>query len=118
MDIENIAVYLNLLLVSTETLKLKMLLKKRKIRRWWVKPHINADMRFNLGAHRKLFTYFQINDHEEFFKFTRMTVQQFNHLHYLLEPRLYKRSHRAPLSTEIRIAATLRLVCCILFCYK
>jgi len=76
-----------------------------------VKPHhISMNMRKNFGAHRKLFAYFKTSDYEEFFKLTRMSVQQFDHLHNLSKPRLLKRSQRAPLPTEIRIAATLRLV--------
>lgn len=109
MDIVNCGIYLNLLLISTELDKLKLLLrKKHKGRRWWVKPHITTNIRQNFGAHRKLFEYFRISDHEEFFKFTRMTVQQFDYLNDLLKPRLLKRSRREPLPTEI--AVTLRLV--------
>lgn len=93
-------------------LKMKILLRKRRkiTRRWWVKPHISIDMRYNFGAHTKLVTYFKTNDHEEFFKFTRMSVEQFNFLHDLLKPKLQKQSHRIPLPTEIRFAATLRYV--------
>lgn len=107
-----LSIYLNLLSVYTQITKIRLRLKKRaKIRRrWWVKPHISVHMRQTFGAYTKLFTYFQINDHEEFFKLTRMSIQQFNNLHNLLKPKLRKRSHRKPLLTEIRVAATLRLV--------
>lgn len=54
--------------------------------------------------------YFRTNDHEEFFKLTRMSVQQFDHLHDLLKFKLKKTSRRESLPTEIRIAVTLRLV--------
>lgn len=40
----------------------------------------------------------------------RMSVQQFDNLHNLLKSKLWKRSRREPLPTEIRIAVTLRLV--------
>lgn len=82
--------------------------RRKTTRRWWVKPHITRDIRRNFGAHRKLFMHFKSNDHEEFFKFTRMSVQQFDYLHDLLIPKLQKRSRREPLSTEIRVAVTLR----------
>ncbi|XP_018402816.1 PREDICTED: uncharacterized protein LOC108779808 [Cyphomyrmex costatus] len=36
-----------------------------------------------------------------------MSVQQFNYLHHLLEPKLRKRSRREPLPSEIRVAVTL-----------
>ncbi|XP_018311534.1 uncharacterized protein [Mycetomoellerius zeteki] len=59
---------------------------------------------------RKLFIYFKLHDHEEFFQFTRMSVQQFNYLHHLLESKLRKRSRREPLPSEIRLAVTLSFV--------
>lgn len=107
-----IGIYCNLLLIWMHVLKMRILIKKRRkvTRRWWVKPHLSIDMRQNFGAHRKLFTYFKTSNHEEFFKFTRMSVQQFDVLHDLLKPKLQKESHRTPLLTEIRIAATLRFV--------
>lgn len=113
MDITGYVTYLNVLLIKVEILKLKLLLrKKRKVRRWWIKPHIAPNMRDTFGAHKKLFKYFLISNHEEFFKFTRMSVQQFEHLNNLLAPRLQKRSRRKPLPPEIRVAVTLRLVYC------
>lgn len=107
-----VGIYCNLLLIWMQVLKMRILIRKRRklTRRWWVKPHLSIDMRQNFGTHRKLFTYFKTSDHEEFFKFTRMSVQQFDVLHDVLKPKLQKESHRTPLPTEIRIAATLRFV--------
>ena len=54
-------------------MKIRLLLKKRKkksTRRWWIKSHITTNMGQNFGAHHALFMYFQMNDHEEFFKLT------------------------------------------------
>jgi len=106
--------YLNLLLLMLlhiKKIRLYRLRNRRKItRRWWVKPHISRNIRNNFGAHRTLFIYFRTNDHEEFFKLTRMSVQQFDHLHDLLNLKLKKRSYRESLPTKIRIAVTLRLV--------
>lgn len=112
MDItELVTIYNNLSSAWIQIQRIRMILKKkRKIcRRWWVKPHLSMEIRHNIGAHEKLFKYFKISDHEEFFKFTRMSVEQFDVLHTLLKPKLQKRSHRVPLATELRVALTLRL---------
>nr|XP_012222208.1 PREDICTED: uncharacterized protein LOC105672076 [Linepithema humile] len=50
---------------------------------WWVKPHLSMQIRQNFGAHQKLLQYFKTSDHKEFFKFTRMSVEQFDMLHKL-----------------------------------
>lgn len=113
MDItELVAIYYNLFISYTQIKKIQKILKeKRKIsRRWWVKPHLSMQIRQNFGAHQKLLQYFKTSDHEEFFKFTRMSVEQFDMLHSLLEPKLKKRSHRTPLATELRLALTLKLI--------
>ena len=73
------------------------------------------NIRQNFGAHKKLFTYFRISDHEEFFKLTRMSVQQFDYLHDLLKPKLRKRSRRKPLPIEIRIVVILRLILILIY---
>lgn len=112
METEMLGIYLNLLSVWTQITKIRLRLRKRRklTRRWWVKPHISINMRQHFGAHQKLFMYFRVSDHEEFFKLVRMSVQQFDNLHDLLKSKLRKRSRREPLPTEIRIAVTLRLV--------
>lgn len=73
-----------------------------------VKPHLSVEMRQNFGAHQKLFKYFKTSDHEELFKFTRMSIDQFDMLHNLLKSKLEKKSNRTPLTTELRLALTLR----------
>lgn len=85
-----VGIYYNLLTIWEYFLKITILFKKRRKmrrRRWWVKPHISLHMRDNYGGHAKLFRYFKLSDHEEFFKFTRMLVEQFNILHDLLKPK-------------------------------
>ncbi|XP_024871913.1 protein ANTAGONIST OF LIKE HETEROCHROMATIN PROTEIN 1-like [Temnothorax curvispinosus] len=106
---ELIAVYSSLLLAWVHIERIRIILKKKRksSRRWWVKPHLTVEMRNNFGAHEKLFAYFKTSDHEELFKFTRMSVEQFDMLHSLLKPKLEKRSHRTPLPTELRLALTL-----------
>lgn len=112
MEEEHLLIYLNILQIWTNFQKLLLLVNnRRKVRRrWWVKPHLFSEIRNNVGAHAKLFTYFRTSDHDEFFEMTRMSVHQFDHLHELLKPKLLKRSRREPLPTELRVAVTLRLV--------
>lgn len=110
MNLQLLTVYLNLLLIWIKVIRKRCNIKSLCSRRWWVKPHISVNMRQNHGAHRRLLLYFRLRDHEEFFKSTRMSVQQFDYLHNLLKPKLRKRSKRNPLPTEVRLAVTLRLV--------
>ena len=53
--------------------------RKKRFRRWWIKPHIRDRMRDRFGAYKTLFLYF-----EELFLMTRMTVEQFRSLHDIL----------------------------------
>lgn len=107
MEVKTLRIYSNCLLIWTQMIKMRIILKRRRkiVRRWWVKHHLYTNIRH--GAHEKLFMYFQTND-EGFFNFTRMSVQQFNYLHELLKSMLKKRSRRERLPTEVRIAVTLR----------
>lgn len=80
-------------------------LKKKKIRRWWVRP-VNYP-RNTQGIYNNLFRELKTTDHEEFFAYTRMSVQQFNYICDLLNPYLTKRSIRTPLPVQLRLAVTL-----------
>lgn len=83
--------------------------KKKRLRRWWLKPHLYPQMRSLFGAYENLCVYFALNDHEEFFNFMRISVDDFNYLHELTRARLSKIStRRKPISSEIRLAATLQ----------
>ncbi|XP_024890653.1 protein ANTAGONIST OF LIKE HETEROCHROMATIN PROTEIN 1-like [Temnothorax curvispinosus] len=86
----------------------KMQLKKRRIRRWWVRP-VNYS-RENQGVYRNLFGELRTTDHEEFFDYTRMNVHQFDYLCDLLRPYLTKRSIRTPLPIQLRVAMTLEIL--------
>lgn len=112
MDIEDQEIIINhLILVKLLLHRNKLLLLKRRNqnkRRWWVKPHNTQISRYSFGTHHKIFKYFKINDHEEFYQFTRMSVPQFDILHNLIEPKIRQRSNREPLSAEIRLVITLR----------
>lgn len=76
-------------------------------RRWWVKPHIREEMRNIFGVYETLFFYFAENDHEEFYKMTRMMPNQFLKLYNLVRHRLIKTSPRRPLSKKLRLFITL-----------
>lgn len=88
MDIQETSIYLNILSIWIQIIKLRLILRRRRrrLRRWWVKPLLSMDVRQKLGAHRKLFMYFRTTDHEEFYNLTRMSVQQFDYLHDMLKP--------------------------------
>lgn len=74
--------------------------------RWWVRP-INVD-RCAKGAFRNLFDEIKNTDGEMFFKYTRMTPDQFDTLLALVRPKLLKRSRRKPLSPGLRLAMTIK----------
>ncbi|VEN53414.1 unnamed protein product [Callosobruchus maculatus] len=75
-------------------------------RRWWVRPMFQE--RNQKGAFVNLFHHMKTNDHEMFFKYTRMLPDQFDHLLNLLKPKLLKRSRREFLSPELRLAMVLK----------
>lgn len=83
-------------------------LRDKKFRRWWVKPHLYEEMRMQYGAYATIFMYFKLHDHEDFVKFTGLTVNQFIYVHELVETRLTKRNNRKPLSSELKLAAVLK----------
>nr|CAI5852262.1 unnamed protein product [Callosobruchus analis] len=59
------------------------------------------------GAFTNLFNHMKTQDHEMFFKYTRMLPEQFGQLLDLLKPKLLKRSRRECLSPELHLAMTL-----------
>lgn len=77
-------------------------------RRWWTKPFLHKDERLQFGAHTRIVRYFLLNDHEEFQRFVRMSVSQFNRLYEWVRPKLLKRSNREPLSPDLKLAAVLQ----------
>lgn len=64
--------------------------KKKRFRRWWVKPHIRVNVRNAYGSFATFFAYFKLEDHEEFNKMFRLTVDQFLELYELLKSNLKK----------------------------
>jgi len=59
-----------------------------------------------LGVYTTLFLKYKHTNHEEFFKMTRFTVEQFEELLNLLSPALIKNSSREFLDPEFRLAFT------------
>lgn len=96
---------LKILLLHHKILMLKQKRKQYHSRRWWVKEHLKQ--RNILGAYRVLFLYFKENDHEEFYKLTRLTLRQFDLLHQLVKRKLQKNSWRESISTEMRLASVI-----------
>jgi len=90
-----------LVAINLSAIILHLLRKKKKKalkRKYWVRPMLLQ--RKEKGHFYTLFKYIKDNDHEQFFKFTRMTVPQFEKLLNLLREPLTKRSIREPLSPE------------------
>ena len=77
-------------------------------KRWHCKPIRLPRVRRAFGAYATVFTYFQLNDDEEFYKFTRMTVPQFNRLSRLVRQKLRKTSNRESLPPDFRLVAVLK----------
>ena len=61
-----------------------------------------------IGAFAAVFTFFRLNDFEEFYRFTGLTVNQFAYLADLVDSILKKKIKREPLTPEFRLAAVLR----------
>lgn len=89
--------------------KLKWLKKKIVLRRWWVKPHLYPHVRNVVGAYELVCSYFKVRNCEEFYEFTRLSVQNFDELLHLVGERLQKQvCRRPPIPPEIRLAITLQ----------
>ncbi|XP_025267834.1 protein ANTAGONIST OF LIKE HETEROCHROMATIN PROTEIN 1-like, partial [Camponotus floridanus] len=80
-------------------------LKKFSGRRWWVHPLILE--RGQLGAYETVFLRYKHTDHEKFFRFTRLTVEQFEELLTIITDDIQKHSYREFLTPEFRLAITL-----------
>lgn len=94
----------------TSLMNVKLLRKwKKKLRRWWVKPHLFPEIRNSIGAYAIVCQYFQLYDHEEFESQFKMTVANFEQLHNLVGIRLQKQYRiREPIPSCVRLACTLQ----------
>ncbi|XP_067214458.1 uncharacterized protein [Linepithema humile] len=78
--------------------------RKSRNRRWWMLP--DKRERPHLGAYTTLFLKYKYTNYEEFFKMTRLTVEQFEELLNLTRSALIKTSMRESLDSEFRLAFT------------
>ncbi|KAJ8673892.1 hypothetical protein QAD02_015382 [Eretmocerus hayati] len=86
----------------------KIRMMKKRLRRWWVRPHITAHQRDTYGGYNRLCRYLKLYDHELFYKNFHMGPQNFDRLHELVEGRLQKQvCVRLPISSEVRLASVL-----------
>lgn len=100
---------LKIMVLLNKINKLKKVREGISGRRYWVKPLLKT--RSVYGAYRTIFIYFKENDHPEFQKLTRMSVQQFDLLHSLIKRKISKNNTlRETLSSELRLAAVLTYV--------
>lgn len=85
--------------------KAEKLRKRRRSRRWWVRPAYD-----NCKTFSEFFTLIpqlRFNDREMFFVYTRMTPERYDHLLSLVDERLKKYSLRDPVSPNERLMITL-----------
>ena len=115
MNGENLRKIIKILKMHQITLNLlqyaKLLEKfERRLRRWWVKPHILPPIRNTLGSYAIVCQYFQLNDHEEFKSQLRMSVDDFQNLYDLVGYSLQKQciTMRAPILPAIRLSLNLQ----------
>ncbi|KAJ8667897.1 hypothetical protein QAD02_009560 [Eretmocerus hayati] len=86
----------------------KIQIKKKRLRRWWVKPLLEPAVRSAFGGYARIISYLKDNDHEGFYKLFHMGPDNFDRIHDLVAPMIQKQViRREPISTEIRLAATL-----------
>lgn len=85
-------------------LRLKSL-RRRKRRRWWVRP-VYQD-REKGGFYETTFQIMKSRDPEMFVKTTRMNLESFNVLFTCIGDKLQKYSFRKPISAECRLLLTL-----------
>lgn len=112
MEEEDDVIFFLVAIVWLQTICLLLNQLKSNNRRWWMLP--DKRERLHLGAYTTLFLKYKQTNHEEFFKMTRLTVEQFEELLNLINPALIKTSNREPLTPEFRLAFTVWYVVSIL----
>jgi len=99
---KKIFVAINVIKIIIQLLNKK---RKRSKKKYWVRPMLLQ--RKSKGHFNNLFQFIKNNDNEQFFKFTRMTVRQFEVLLEIIQESLRKKSIRESLSPEHRLCITL-----------
>ena len=107
MEEDNDLIFFLVTFAWIQILSYYLLLKQYKSgsRRWWMLP--DKRERSHLGVYTTLFLKYKHTNHEEFFKMTRLTVEQFEELLNLISPALIKNSARESLDPQFRLAFTL-----------
>lgn len=80
--------------------------RKRKNRRWWIRP-INL-LKTQQSHFYNLYNEMRLSDPDSFFNYTRMTATMFDKLLQLVECKLRKNSNRPSISPACRLLLTLR----------
>lgn len=94
-----------MMLLLAASLKKLIQIKKRRPRRWWVRP-VNQDRRKH-GYFATLIKVMKEEDQDQFFTFTRMRLEQFQKLLKLVGPHIDKKKTRDILCPEERLLITL-----------
>ncbi|KAF2890494.1 hypothetical protein ILUMI_15679 [Ignelater luminosus] len=81
-----------------------LLLKRKKARRWWVKP-INAN-RKNQADYHNLIQEMRVSDPDMFFNYTKLAVDQFDLLLTWIGPVIKKDSFRESINPGARLVLT------------
>ncbi|KAJ8682561.1 hypothetical protein QAD02_018353 [Eretmocerus hayati] len=119
-----IASILEIMLISLQCMeKAVQQFGSLRIRRWWVRPHIQEELRQQYGALTTIFIYFHLRDNEDIYNHFGTTVEHFDILLRYLRVTLTRYSPRGSLEPELKLAAVLSFLvhnvtlrCVELFC--
>ncbi|KAJ8669206.1 hypothetical protein QAD02_000465 [Eretmocerus hayati] len=101
LKLQRIVLTLHLNLLKIQTMK-------KRLRRWWVRPHIAAHERDTYGGYNRVCRHLKLYDHGMFYRNFHMGPQNSDRLHELVGGRLQKQvGHRPAISSEVRLASVL-----------
>ena len=84
--------------------------RRRRRRRFWVKPWVSSDRRLQFGAFDNLLEELRLDDSQAFVNFIRLPMEIFDELLHRVTPLIEKQvtNYRRPISPGLRLATTLR----------
>ena len=82
--------------------------RKKKKRKMWVRDIFNG--RKKQGVYNNLVQEIHLRDRESYFRYMRMSPDQFQHLLSLIEPLVTKDNFHEPISAGERLSITLRFL--------
>ena len=87
--------------------------RRRRPRRWWVRPWLDVDRRLQFGHYNRLMEELQMEDAESFRNFLRMDLIMFDELLNSVGSRITKKNtwYRQAIETGLKLALTLRHLC-------